>query len=93
MRGEVASFGVDLLLLLAGFGVLSTIGIRPGGALGAFGMTGLAYLAGSAIVPLALTLVLVLGLPFSVLTFLIVVFACILVGVWRARAPSSGDQR
>ncbi len=84
MRGEVASFGVDLLILLGGFGILSAIGLRPGGALSAFGMAGLAYLAGSAVIPLALTLLLVLGIPFAVVTFLLVALACIAVGVWRA---------
>jgi hypothetical protein len=83
VRGEVASFGADLLLLLAGFGVLSTIGIRPAGALSTVGLAGLAYLAGSAIVPLALTLMLVIGVPFTVTTFLMVVIVCIAVGIWQ----------
>ncbi|MBN9623598.1 MAG: hypothetical protein J0H06_11705 [Actinobacteria bacterium] len=83
MRGEAASFGVDLVLLLGGFGVLSAIGIRPGGLLSALGMAGLAYLAGSAVVPLALTLLLVVGIPFTLETFLVVVLLCVAVGIWR----------
>jgi hypothetical protein len=85
MRGEVASFGADFLLLCAGFGVLFAIGIRPRGALSTFGAVGLAYLTGCAVVPLALTLTLVMGIPFTVPVFLLVVLACIAVGVWRTR--------
>jgi hypothetical protein len=84
MERDVASFGADLLLAGAGFGVLLALGLRPSGGVSALGAVGLAYLAGTAIVPLALTILLVLGVPFGLPVFFAVVFACVLVGAWRA---------
>jgi len=94
MRSELAPFGADLLLALAGLGVLfaaDLVSLRISSALAALG---LAYLTGAAIVPLLLSILLVLGIPFRLVTFLLVVAACIGVGVPRMRlamANSSPD--
>lgn len=87
MRGEIASFCIDVLLAGAGFGVLLAIGLKPRGGLAAVAAAGLAYLVGAAVAPLLLTVLLVLGIPFSLVTFVAVVAVCVLVGVWRA-APT-----
>ncbi len=84
MQAEVSSYAVDLLLTVAGFGVLLAVGLKPRGGLGALGAVGLAYITGSAVVPLVLTILLIVGIPFQLLTFFLVVAACMLLGAWRA---------
>ena len=87
MGRSLAAYAVDLLLAGAGFGVLLTIGLTPRRPLQALGAIGLAYMVGAAVVPLVLTVLLVLGVPFTFLTFILIVIACVLPGAWRlARA-------
>lgn len=86
MRADLAPFVVDLLLALAGFGVLLAIGIVPQRGTEMLAALGLAYLAGAAVVPIVLILLLVIGIPFTLATFAVVVLACVaagLVGTWR----------
>jgi hypothetical protein len=96
MRADVAPFAVDLLLALAGLGVLFAIGLVPRGPTMVLAALGLGYLTGSAIVPLALTVLLVVGIPFTLTTFAVVVAACIGAGLLRLwlrppdRSPRSG---
>jgi hypothetical protein len=97
MRADLAPFAADGLLLLAGLGGLWACGLIPrrGGAL--LPALGLAYLVGTALVSLALIALLAIGFPFTLVTFALVVLACVAVGVAidrrRARRtdPSSQD--
>lgn len=83
MRTELAPFAVDALLALAGFGVLAAIGILPNRTSALAGAIGLAYLTGTAVVPLLLVVMLTVGIPFTLETFAVVVLACVGAGLWR----------
>jgi hypothetical protein len=89
---DLASYAVDVLLTIAGFGVLLGIGLTPSGPLQTMGGIGLAYMLGLAVVPLALTLLLVLGVHFTFLTFILVVIACVLPGAWRLARATAGPR-
>lgn len=91
MRADLAPFGVDLLLMAAGLGVLAAIGLVPKRAMSMLGALGLAYLTGSAAVPMALVATLVVGIPFTLVTFLLIVILCVGAGIvrWRKSASSS----
>jgi len=89
MRADLAPFGVDLLLALAGLGILVAVGCVPRRPSALLAALGLGYLTGAAVVPLALIAMLVVGIPFTLETFAAVVFACVGLGAWRWRqAPS-----
>src|SRR6478609_6558693 len=85
MRADLAPFGVDLLLALAGLGILFAIGLVPLRPTTMLAALGLAYLTGSAVVPLVLIAALVIGVPFTLATFAVVVVACIGAGLLRLR--------
>lgn len=95
MRGDFAPYGFDLLMALAGFGVLLALDLRPRTALGALGAVGLAYMVGAALVPLLLTVMLVIGVPFTTVTFLLIVITCLALGGWRVvrDGPDRGPAR
>jgi hypothetical protein len=90
---DLAANAVDVLLAVAGFGVLLAIGLTPRGPLQALGLIGLGYMVGSAVVPLALTVLLVLHVPFTFLTFILIVVACALSGAWRVARATPGFRR
>jgi hypothetical protein len=83
LRAELAPFGVDLLLAFAGLGILAAIGVLPRRASALAGAFGLAYLTGTAVVPLVLTVLLTVGVPLTLETFAVVVLVCIGAGGWR----------
>jgi hypothetical protein len=83
LRTELAPFAVDLLLALAGLGVLAATGLVPRRASAMVAAFGLAYLTGTAVVPLVLIALLTLGVPFTLETFFVVVLVCIGIGAWR----------
>lgn len=88
MRAELAPFGLDLLLALAGLGILVAFRIVPLRATSMVAAFGLAYLTGAALVPLALTILLTVGVPLNLETFGVVTVICIGLGVvfgWRRR--------
>lgn len=90
MRAELAPFAVDLLLALAGIGVLLAIRVVPLSTPDMLGALGLAYLTGSAIVPLVLAVLLVVGIPLALETFFVLVLICLVVGGLRSRgAPNN----
>jgi hypothetical protein len=86
LRADLAPFAVDLLLALAGLGVLASIGLVPRRASAMVAALGLAYLTGTAVVPLVLIVLLVIGIPFTIETFVVVVLACIGIGALRAHS-------
>jgi hypothetical protein len=96
MRADLAPFGVDAMLALAGLAILVAIDFVPRRASSILGALGLAYITGTAIVPLALTVALVLGIPFTLVTFVVVVAACVLAGgvsAWRRAFDPSPERR
>jgi hypothetical protein len=70
---------VDLGLAFAGLGILMAIGLVPGRSSAVLGSLGLAYMTGVAVVPTVLAILLVVGIPFTLVTFLFVVAACVLL--------------
>lgn len=91
MRAELAPFALDLLLGLGGLGILVAMRVVPWRASSMAAAFGLAYLTGAAVVPLALTVLLTLGVPFTLETFGAVTLACIGLGVLLGRARA-GDR-
>lgn len=100
MRAELAPFGVDILLAFAGLGVLVAIGLVPRRLPAMAAALGLAYLTGASVVPVLLVALLVVGVPFTFETFVVVALlvaaACFGVGVrrWRRQVAdphSPGD--
>lgn len=88
MRAELAPFAVDVLLAFSGLGILLAIGLVPWRASSMAAAFGLAYLTGTAVVPVALIALLTVGVPLTIETFLVVAFVCVCVGAlgWRRRA-------
>jgi hypothetical protein len=82
VRADLAPFGVDLLLALAGLAILLAAGLVPRRPTAWLAALGLAYLTGAAVVPLVLVALLTIGVPFALETFAVVVLACLAVGVW-----------
>jgi hypothetical protein len=97
MRAELAPFAVDVLLALAGLGILLGIGLVPRRPATMLAALGLAYLTGTAVVSVALIALLTIGVPFTLWTFFVVVFACAGIGAWAWRRrppdPTSPDRR
>jgi hypothetical protein len=92
VRADLAPFALDLLLGFAGLGILVAFRVVPVRASSMLAAFGLGYLTGAAIVPLVLTLLLVIGIPFNLKTFGVVTLACVGVGAslgWKRR----GDRR
>jgi len=92
LRAELAPFAVDLLLAFAGLGVLLATRVVPPRASDLLAALGLAYLTGAAVVPLVLVILLVVGVPLALETFLVLVLICVALGVWRSRGQL-GDRR
>ena len=90
MRAELAPFGLDLVLGLAGLGILVAIRAVPLRASSMVAAFGLAYLTGAAAVPLVLTILLTIGVPFTLEMFAAVAVICIGLGV--ALAWARGDR-
>lgn len=86
MRAELAPFAADLLLAAAGMGILLALGLAPWRASGMLGAFGLAYLTGASVVPIVLIVLLVIGVPFTLETFLIVALLCAGAGAFRPEA-------
>ncbi len=86
MRTELAPFAVDVLLAFAGLGILLAIGLVPRRAPAMAAALGLAYLTGASVVPIILIALLVVGVPFALETFAVVVFICMGIGVLRSQA-------
>lgn len=85
MRAELAPFGVDLLLAVAGLGVLAAIRLVPLRPSELVAALGLAYLTGTAVVSLGLIVLLTVGIPLTLWTFFVLVVLCIGAGVLRSR--------
>jgi hypothetical protein len=89
MRADVAPFVLDLLLGVGGLGLLVGFGVVPIRASSMLAAFGLAYLTGAAAIPLVMTILVIIGIPFTIVTFAIVTLACI-SGMWfglRRPAP------
>lgn len=86
MRADLAPFAVDLGLALAGLGILRAIGLVPRRPQGMAAALGLAYLTGASVVPVVLIALLVVGIPFTLETFAVVLALCIGLGALRRRA-------
>ena len=85
MHADLASFGVDAMLAFAGLWVLIGIGVVPLRGVSALAALGLAYVTGAALVPVLLVALLVIGVPVTLVTFFIVVLACVVAGGFAAR--------
>ncbi|HZE16388.1 MAG TPA: hypothetical protein VE197_12130 [Mycobacterium sp.] len=85
MRADLAPFGVDAVLAIAGLGILVGIGLVPWRLRSVIAALGLAYLTGVAVVPLALTLMLVVGIPLTLASFLVAALACVGIGALLIR--------
>jgi hypothetical protein len=96
VRADLAPFALDFVLALAGLGILVAARVVPVRLSSMGAAFGLAYLTGAAFVPLALTILLVIGVPFTLQTFAVVALLCIAAGVWfglrhhGAASPSTG---
>ncbi|HET9152804.1 MAG TPA: hypothetical protein VFN85_01660 [Solirubrobacterales bacterium] len=76
----MAPFAADLLLALAGLGILVGCGLVPRRLNAVIPALGLCYLAGASVVPVVLIALLVIGIPFTLVTFFLVACACIVAG-------------
>lgn len=85
MRADLAPFVLDLLLGAAGLGILVAFRIVPVRPLSMVAGFGLAYLTGAALVPLVMTVLVIIGIPFDLETYGVVTLICIGVGVWFGR--------
>jgi hypothetical protein len=68
LRAELAPFAVDLLLALAGLGVLLALRLVPRRPSAKAAARGLAYLTGAAVVPKVLIAGLAIGVPLTLTT-------------------------
>jgi hypothetical protein len=85
VRAELGPAAADVLLLLAGFGILNAIGFLRGSPGDLFGAIGLAFLAGVAFVmPLAIAL-LTIGLAFRLQLFVALSLATAAAGLLARR--------
>jgi hypothetical protein len=82
MRADLAPFALDLLLGCAGLGILVAFRLVPPRATSMVAAFGLAYLTGAALVPLAMTILLVVGIPFNLETYAAVTLVCIGLGAY-----------
>jgi hypothetical protein len=98
MRADLAPFAIDLLLAFAGLGLLVAFRLVPLRASSMVAAFGLAYLTGAAVVPVVMSILLVIGIPFNLETYGLVTVICIGLGVWfgvkragerRAAAPAA----
>jgi hypothetical protein len=85
LHADIASFGVDALLAFAGLWILIGIGLVPLRGASVLAALGLAYVTGTALVPVLLVALLVIGVPVTLVTFFIVVLACVVAGGFAAR--------
>lgn len=85
MHADIASFGVDAMLAFAGLWILIGIGLVPLRGASVLAALGLAYMTGTALVPVLLVALLVIGVPVTLVTFFIVVLACVVAGGFAAR--------
>ncbi len=85
MQADVASFGVDALLAVAGLWILVGIGLVPLRGFSMLAALGLAYMTGAALVPVVLVALLVIGVPVTLVTFFMVVLACVVTGGFAGR--------
>lgn len=85
MHADLASFGVDAMLAFAGLWILIGIGLVPLRGVSVLAALGLAYMTGAALVPVLLVALLVIGVPVTLVTFFIVVLACVIAGGFAAR--------
>lgn len=85
MHADLASFGVDAMLAFAGLWLLIGIGLVPLRGVSVLAALGLAYMTGAALVPVLLVALLVIGVPVTLVTFFIVVLACVVGGGFAAR--------
>jgi len=85
VRADLGGFAADGVLALAGFGVLWGAGLLRREPLRLLRAAGLAYLVGSAVVPLALIALLTLGVPLDLVTFLAVAGVCVAGGAGARR--------
>jgi hypothetical protein len=88
MRADLAPFAIDFAMAFGGLGLLVAfriVDVRASSMAAAFG---LAYLTGAAVIPLVLSVLLVIGIPFTLVTFAVVTLVCIGFGVvLGARSP------
>jgi hypothetical protein len=89
MRGDLAPFALDLAMALGGLGLLVAFRIVPLRASSMVAGLGLAYLTGAAAIPLAMTILVIIGVPFNLTTFAIVTLICIAIGVWFGWRPAA----
>lgn len=92
MRAELAPFAVDVLLTFAGLGILLAIRLVPRRGPTMAAALGLAYLTGASVVPIALVVLLVVGVPFTLETFVVVAFVCMGIGALRSQARLPEDR-
>lgn len=85
MRTDIAPFGIDLMLAIAGLGILAVAGLLPGRLSSILGALGLAYMTGAAIVPLVLAALLAVGVPLNLPLFTVIVLVCAAIGALRWR--------
>jgi hypothetical protein len=91
MRAELAPFALDLAIAFGGLGLLVAFRVVPVRASSMAAAFGLAYLTGSAVIPLVLSVFLVIGIPFSLVTFAVVTLVCIGLGVVLGRRRAGAD--
>ncbi len=91
MRADLAPFAVDVLLAFAGLGILVAIRLVPARASAMAAALGLAYLTGASVVPILMIALLVVGVPFALELFVIIVLLCMSIGVFRSQ-PRSVDR-
>jgi hypothetical protein len=102
MRVNFGPVAADALFVLAGFGVLNAIGILRSSLWDLFAAVGLAFLAGVSFVGTSSIILLTIGVPLGLPTFVALSLATALVGLlarreWvgmlRLRRPATGELR
>jgi hypothetical protein len=89
VRADLAPFGVDLLMALGGLGLLVAFRVVPVRASSMAAAFGLAYLTGAAFLPLAMSVLVIIGVPFTLATFVIVALVCMASGLWFGWRPAA----
>lgn len=89
MRAALGFVGLQAVLSLAGFGLLRWLGLLTGGLRAVVAGLGAAVVLGTVAVAVAVSILLVLGVPFTLGTALLVALLVAALGFWRGRGLSS----
>jgi hypothetical protein len=93
MRAEFAPFLLDGTLAVAGLGILLAAGLVRRDAWSILGGFGLGYMVGAAAIPMVITVLLTVGVPFTLWTYMVIFLVCVASGVLGLRCRAAPPQR